>query len=60
MDNTKKYNNRKIKFKSYKHNFHTTMIYFSSIGYNYKYNYKNYSKHFGKINCKTNNTPTIK
>jgi len=58
MNNIK---NKKVnREKYYKHNFHITMIYFSSIGYNYKYNYKNYSKDFSKINYKINNTSTIK
>jgi hypothetical protein len=43
------------KQKQYKKNFHTSMIYFSSIGYNRNYNYKNFSKDFNKIHWETNN-----
>lgn len=39
----------------YKHHFHTSMIYFSSIGYNRNYNFKNFSKDFNKVHYKTNN-----
>jgi len=43
------------KQKEYRHNFHTSMIYFSSIGYNYNYNFKKFSKDLEKIHYKTNN-----
>ena len=43
------------KQKEYRKNFHMSMIYFSSIGYNHNYNYKNFSKDFNKVHCKTNN-----
>ena len=43
------------KQKEYRKNFHTSMIYFYSIGYNHNYNFKNFSKDFNKVHCKTNN-----
>ena len=41
--------------KQYRHIFHMNMIYFSSIGYNGNYNFKNFPKDFNRIHCKTNN-----
>jgi hypothetical protein len=43
------------KQKEYRQNFHTSMIYFSSIGYNSNYNFKNFSKDFNIIHWKPNN-----
>ena len=49
-----KFNNSKRE-KKYNHNFHMNMIYFSSIGYNHNYDYKNFSSFSTKFKNIKNN-----